>query len=185
MQQHKPAHDALSELGAHWLAGLLAHAPGMTALAAPTLPAYSRYQGSVMAPQAANWGRDNRGTMLRVIADGRAGGDPGTRIENRLAEPLANPYLWMAAQVFAGLDGLRCQLLPGPASQNPYAANAKLLPATLDAALQALASDPVLQAGLGPTMAQVFAGVKQQELARHAQAEDKLTWERCEYFARF
>ncbi len=53
--------------GAHWLAGLLAHAPGMAALCAPTIGAYSRFRGSVMAPQAALWGRDNRGAMLRVV----------------------------------------------------------------------------------------------------------------------
>jgi len=179
------AHSALrvlSEAGAHWLGGLLAHAAGMAALCAPTLIAYSRYQGSVMAPQAALWGRDNRGAMLRVIGEP---GDAGTRIENRLGEPMANPYLCIASQIFAGLDGLARRLDPGPATSAPYASTATPLPASLEAALQALAADAVLQRGLGAPMAQVFQAVKQQELRRHAQAEDKALWERREYFGRY
>jgi glutamine synthetase len=176
------ARQVLSDTGAMWLAGLLAHAPGMTALCAPTIPAYSRFRGSVMAPQAAVWGRDNRGAMLRVV--GRAG-DSSTRIENRLGEPLANPYLLMAAQVLAGLDGLQRQLQPGPAVESPYAAGLAPLPATLAEALDALAADSVLRQGLGAPMATVFDTVKRQELARHAQAEDKAQWERREYLGRY
>ena len=176
------ARQLLSDTGAHWLAGLLAHAAGMTALCAPTLPAYSRYQGSVMAPQSALWGRDNRGALLRVLG---APGDPATRIENRGGEPLANPYLLIAAQVLAGLDGLQRQLQPGTATESPYAAVTALLPTTLGMALDALAADAVLQEGLGPVMAQVYTAIKRQELARHAAAEDKLQWERCEYFGRY
>jgi glutamine synthetase len=170
----------LSTRGMHWLAGLLHHAPGMTALCAPTVPAYARYQGSVMAPQSATWGVDNRGALLRVVGSG-----DHTRIENRLGEPLANPYLMIAAQVWAGIDGLQQRLQPGPPSTTPYDDRGARLPTSLLAALQALAADSVLQQGLGATMAQVFATVKQQECNRHAQAEDKTQWARCEYFGRF
>ncbi|MBE0548662.1 MAG: glutamine synthetase, partial [Rubrivivax sp.] len=175
----------LSDTGAHWLAGLLAHASGMAALCAPSIVAYSRYRGSVMAPQAALWGRDNRGAMLRVV--GTPGGHD-MRIENRLPEAMANPYLAIAAQVWAGLDGLARRLEPGPATASPYAgaaASAALLPASLGQALDALAADSVLQQGLGEPMAQVFHAIKRQELARHAQAEDPAAWERREYFSRF
>ncbi len=177
----RDARQVLSDAGAHWLAGLLAHAPGMTALCAPSIPAYSRFQGSVMAPQALVWGRDNRGALMRVVG---APGDPATRIENRLGEPAANPYLALAAQAIAGLDGLQRQLDPGPATDDPYATGAPALPATLALALQALRQDEVLQRGLGQTMATIFQGVKQQEVARHAQAADPATWERREYFSR-
>jgi glutamine synthetase len=180
------ARQVLSDAGAHWLAGLLAHARGMAALCAPTLPAYSRYQGSVMAPQAALWGRDNRGAMLRVIGEpGLPGGDPATRIENRLGEPMANPYLYIAAQVFAGLDGLDHRLEPPPATATPYAAAPVMLPASLDEALDALAADPVLQQGLGVPLARLIETVKRQELARFAAAEDREAWLRCEYFGRY
>ena len=176
------ARQLLSDVGAHWLAGLLAHAAGMTALCAPTVPAYSRYQGGVMAPQSVVWGRDNRGALLRVIG---GPGDSNTRIENRGGEPLANPYLLIAAQVLAGLDGLQRQLQPSPATEAPYDAAGTPLPATLTLALDALAADEVLQEGLGPVMARVFKTIKRQELARHAAAEDKAQWERREYFGRY
>ena len=151
------ARQVLSDTGAHWLAGLLAHAAGMTALCAPTLPAYSRYQGSVMAPQSAVWARDNRGALLRVLG---APGDPATRIENRGGEPLANPYLLIAAQVLAGLDGLQRKLLPNPATESPYAPGQNPLPTTLGQALDALAADAVLQQGLGPVMAKIYNAIK-------------------------
>ncbi|MBL8326712.1 MAG: glutamine synthetase [Rubrivivax sp.] len=180
------ARRVLTDAGAHWLAGLLAHARGMAALCAPTIPAYSRYQGSVMAPQAALWGRDNRGAMLRVLGEpGVPGGDPATRIENRLGEPMANPYLYIAAQVFAGLDGLGRRLEPPPATETPYAAAPVMLPTSLGEALDALAADPVLQQGLGVPLARVIETVKQQELARFAAAEDREAWLRREYFARY
>ena len=176
------ARQVLSDAGAHWLAGLLQHAPGMAALCAPTLPAYTRYQGSAMAPQAAEWARDNRGALLRVLG---APGDAATRIENRLGEPMANPYLMIAAQVLAGLDGLQRRLDPGPATETPYAVGATALPSSLAQALDALAADAVLQRGLGPVMAAVFERIKRQEIARHAAADDKLQWERREYFSRY
>ncbi len=176
------AHQVLSDAGCHWLAGLLEHAAGMTALCAPTIPAYARFHGSVMAPQAVLWGRDNRGALLRVLG---APGDPATRIENRLGEPMANPYLMIAAQVLAGLDGLQRQLQPGPATASPYGAQAQQLPANLSQALDALAADTVLQAGLGHVMATVYDRIKRQELARHGAAVDPALWERREYFARF
>ncbi|MDP1648591.1 MAG: hypothetical protein Q8M01_10370 [Rubrivivax sp.] len=167
------------------MAGLLAHASGMAALCAPSIVAYSRYRGSVMAPQAALWGRDNRGAMLRVV--GMPGGHD-MRIENRLPEAMANPYLAIAAQVWAGLDGLARRLEPEPATASPYAgaaASAALLPSSLGQALDALAADGVLQQGLGEPMAQVFHAIKRQELARQAQAEDPAGWQRREFFSRF
>ena len=194
-QPHGDARDArrvLSPLGVHWLAGLLAHAAGMSALCVPSASGYSRFQGSVMAPRAAVWGFDNRGAMLRVL------GSPGgaaTRIENRLAEPLANPYLALAAQAAAGLDGLQRRLDPGPATTAPYAAAAAPdagcgslsapLPSSLRDALAALSADPVMQAMLGPSMALVHNAVRQQELARQAAADDPAAWEAAERFGRF
>lgn len=178
------AAQVLSPVGRHWLAGLLAHAQGMAALCAPTAVAYGRYQGSLMAPRAALWGRDNRGAMLRVVGQP---GDAATRIENRLGEPLANPYLCMAAQVLAGLEGLRQPRDPGPAaSANPYTTDqGPRLPETLAAALDALAANPVLCAGLGLPTVRAFTTIKRQELARRAAAADVQDWDRRELFARY
>ncbi|MDQ2780885.1 MAG: glutamine synthetase family protein [Pseudomonadota bacterium] len=182
------ARRMLSDVGRHWLAGLLAHAAGMAALCVPSAAGYSRFQGSVMAPCAPVWGFDNRGAMLRVVG---APGSSATRIENRLPEPLANPYLALAAQIAAGLDGLQHGLDPGPATTAPYAANAAAesgrakLPASLPEALAALAADAVMQKMLGPSMAVVHAAVRRQELARQAAADDPEAWEAAERFGRF
>ena len=182
------ARRVLSTGGSHWLAGLLAHASGMAALCVPSAAGYSRFRGSVMAPCAAVWGFDNRGAMLRVVG---APGSSATRIENRLPEPLANPYLALAAQIAAGLDGLQRRLDPGPATDAPYANAAtsedqcQALPTSLHDALAALSADSVLQAMLGPSMARVHEAVRQQELARQAAADDPAAWEAAERFGRF
>jgi len=74
------AHEArhtLSDIGAAYLAGLLAHGRGMAAFCTPTINGFGRFRPNAMAPQAVIWGRDNRGAMLRVLG---AAGDPATRI---------------------------------------------------------------------------------------------------------
>ena len=96
--------DILSPLGRFFLAGLLANARAAAAFAAPTINGYKRYHGvNTMAPIQAVWARDNRGVMVRVMGEP---GDPATHLENRIGEPLANPYLYMASQIHAGLDGI-------------------------------------------------------------------------------
>ena len=105
-------------------------------------------------------------------------------IENRIGEPAANPYLYMAAQIHAGLDGLHQQLQPMPASETPYADGSKKIPISLPEGLQALESDAALCAGFGSDVVHHFCRIKRSEIARHAQAEDKTDFERREYFAR-
>ena len=94
--QANDARHTLSDIGAHYLAGLLENAQGMTVMCTPTANGFGRFRPNALAPQSILWGRDNRGAMLRVI--GQAG-DKTTRIENRLGEPAANPYLYMAAAI--------------------------------------------------------------------------------------
>ena len=175
------AQYTLSSAGEHYLAGLLAHARGMTALCTPTINGYERFRPNALAPQSVLWGRDNRGAMLRVIGQCN---DPATRIENRVGEPAANPYLYLASQIHAGLDGLRRQLRAPPATDAPYAQTAEKLPASLPEALQALRSDAVYQAAFGSDFIALFDRIKQLEITRHAAAEDKHEWHRREYFGR-
>jgi glutamine synthetase len=175
------AQFTLSTLGEHYLAGLLAHARGMAALATPTINGFERFRPNALAPQAILWGHDNRGAMLRVV--GQAG-DPATRIENRIGEPAANPYLYIASQIHAGMDGIARQLKAPPASRAPYDASNEKLPTSLAEALQALQADAALAQGLGRDFADHFTRIKQQELRRFAEAEDKLDWTRREYFGR-
>ncbi len=169
--------DELSEAGRHWLGGLLAHARGAVALSTPTINGYKRYRPYSLAPDRIHWGRDNRGALLRVIA---AAGDPATRIENRAGEPAANPYLYFAAQIHAGLDGLARRLDPGPSADTPYEAKAELLPRTLGEALAAFREDACLRDGLGAGFVDYFCRIKEAELARFNL--EVTEWEHREYF---
>ncbi len=172
----------LSDTGAAWLAGLLAHAPGGSLLATPTVNGHGRFRPNAMAPVNVSWGRDHRGAMLRVLG---GAGDAATRIENRCGEPLANPYLFIAAQIHAGLDGLRRRLRPPPAPADVYAGGLQRLPASLADALDAFAADSVLTEGFGAPLVFAYNAVKRQEAARHAAAEDSAAWQAREYFSRF
>src|SRR5262249_60017941 len=107
------ASELLSPIGRAFLAGLIANARAAAAFATPTLNGYKRYHGiNSMAPIQAVWGRDNRGAMIRVMG---ASGDSSTHLENRVGEPLGNPYLYMASQIHAGLYGLARKHNPAPA----------------------------------------------------------------------
>jgi glutamine synthetase len=177
-----PANQAvLSPAGMHWLAGLLAHASGICALANPTIDAYERFKPNALAPTRANWGVDSRSSMLRVISAASPTASSATRIENRIGSPLANPYLYLASQIYAGLPGLRQQLSPAPAD----APTAPELPASLSDALQALQADAALSDGFGAEMLAWFAQIKRQEILRYEAAQDKTDWIRREYFSRF
>src|ERR1700680_3901979 len=70
-----------------------------------------------LAPARAMWARDNRGVMIRVLGQP---GDAATHLENRVGEPAANPYLYMASQIYAGLDGIAQKSDPGPSADAPY-----------------------------------------------------------------
>ncbi|TAG64624.1 MAG: glutamine synthetase, partial [Burkholderiales bacterium] len=182
------ASNVLSPVGAHWLAGLLAHAHASCAFAVPTINGYARYQPNMMAPQRAIWGVGSRGAALRVVASGHAN-DPATRIENRLGEPAANPYLYIASQIYAGLDGIERALKLPPADESPYAAGdgSDALPNSLASALAALNADPCLIDGFGADFVHYFTHIKQHEIARFeaAKAASQLDWEQREYFDLF
>jgi glutamine synthetase len=174
------ADQDLSQEGQQWLAGLLAHARACCALATPTLNGYKRYRPYSLAPDRVVWGKENRGALLRVIG---GPGHPGTRIENRIGEPAANPYLYFASQVHAGRDGI-ARRLPLPASADtPYEANAEPLPHTLAEALAALRQDAVLREALGETFVDYYCRIKEAEIARFNL--DVSDWEHREYFDLF
>ncbi|MGH8687090.1 MAG: glutamine synthetase family protein [Burkholderiales bacterium] len=172
--------DFLSATGKGFLAGLLAHASASAAFSTPTINGYKRYRPYSLAPERAVWGRDNRGAMLRVIG---GPGDPATRIENRIGEPAANPYLYFASQIHCGLDGVRRKLDPGSPEKTPYESKAALLPRSLDEALAALKGDGVLREGLGSAFVDYYCRIKEAEIARfNLEVSD---WEQREYFELF
>jgi glutamine synthetase len=172
----------LSATGEHYLAGLLEHARAMAVFCTPTVNGFGRFRPNALAPQSVLWGRDNRGAMLRVIGECS---DAATRIENRIGEPAANPYLYLASQIHAGLDGIARRLKAPPATDAPYGSSAAKLPTSLGEALEALRADTVLTAGFGEAFVNYFDRVKQSELSRWEQAEDKDDFQRREYFSRF
>jgi glutamine synthetase len=172
--------DALSPLARHFLAGLLAHARASAAFTTPTINGYKRYRAYALAPDRVIWGHDNRGAMVRALG---GPGDAATRLENRIGEPAANPYLYMAAQIVAGLDGIARKLDPGPPADTPYETAAPLLPKSLDEALAALRADDVFAAGFGKGFVDYYVRIKEAEIAR-CQSEVS-EWEQREYFDLF
>lgn len=179
--QPTDAQHTLSALGEHYLAGLLEHARGMTVFCTPTINGFGRFRPNALAPQSVLWGRDNRGAMLRVVGQP---GDGATRIENRIGEPAANPYLYLASQIHAGLDGIHRELKAPAATDAPYGEAGLKIPTRLGEALQALQSDPVLIEAFGSNFINYFTRIKQSEITRHEQAVDKDDWQRREYFSR-
>ena len=172
--------ELLSTVGRQWMAGLLDHARAAAAFSTPTLNGYKRYRPFSLAPDRAIWGRDNRGVMVRVLG---APGDPSTHLENRVGEPAANPYLYMASQIVCGLDGLRRKADPGPSADTPYETKAVPLPRSLDEALVALSDDKVLRAGFGDFFVDYYLKLKQAEIDRfQLEVSD---WEQREYFSTF
>ena len=107
--------DVLSTVGKYYLGGLLAHARAAAAFTTPTINGYKRYRPYSLAPDRAIWARDNRGVMIRVLGQP---GDPVTRLENRVGEPAANPYLYMASQIYSGLDGIARRTRSRPVSRH-------------------------------------------------------------------
>ena len=182
------AADGLSALGRNFLGGLLAHAPASAAFAAPTVNGYKRFRAYTLAPDRAIWARDNRGVMVRVLGEG---GEPSAHLENRVGEPAANPYLYMASQIYAGLDGIANKTDPGPSADTPYETKAPLLPKGLGEALAALAADAAFNECLGKSFVDYYIRLKTAELERfkaeaRASGDGEVTaWEQNEYFDMF
>lgn len=172
--------DTLTPLARNWLAGLIAHAPAMTLFAVPTITGYKRYKAHSLAPERVSWNHDGRGALLRVLCNE---GNRASRIENRGGEPAANPYLYLASQMFAGFDGMRCQPDLPPASPDAYATDLAKLPATLDDALQIAATDAFVRKSFGEIFIDSYTAIKRAEIDRfQSQVTD---WEQAEYFAAF
>jgi glutamine synthetase len=148
----------LSQLAYHYIGGLVEHATAMAAVTCPTVNSYKRFgvgapnSGATWAPAYATYGGNNRTQMLRV--------PDGGRVENRACDGSANPYLAMAVQLAAGLDGIDRGLDPGEPNRDnlhvvpPEAVAARgirALPPTLLHAADELVTDDVLREALGKT----------------------------------
>jgi len=176
----KESGEVLSPLGHNYLAGLLKHARASAVFTTPTINGYKRYRSYSLAPDRAIWGRDNRGVMIRVLGGAN---DPSTRLENRIGEPAANPYLYMASQILSGLDGVDRGLDPGPSADTPYETQAPLLPKTLRDAVSALKDDPFFRDALGAEFVDYYVHIKNAEIERFQSEVSE--WEQREYFEMF
>ncbi|MBK4738642.1 type III glutamate--ammonia ligase [Noviherbaspirillum pedocola] len=158
----------LSRLAYQFMAGVLKHAPALTALCAPTVNSYKRLvvgrslTGATWAPAYISYGDNNRSSMVRI---------PKGRLELRLPDGACNPYLATAAVIAAGLDGIENDLDPGePQNTNLYLLSSAelkergigILPQNLHAAVSALEKDDVVRRALGP-IADTFIELKQME----------------------
>jgi len=176
----KEGGEPLSAFGRCYLAGLIEHARASAVFSTPTINGYKRYRSYSLAPDRAIWGRDNRGVMIRVLG---GAGDPATRLENRIGEPAANPYLYMASQILAGLDGVDRKLEPPPSADTPYETKAALLPKSLREAVFALHEDSFFRTALGAEFVDYYVHIKDAEIERfQAEVSD---WEHREYFEMF
>lgn len=171
--------ELMSDIGLHYTGGLLKHVRAATAFSNPTINGYKRLNANPLAPKRAVWANDNKGAMCRLVG---GPGDPGTHIENRSGEPLANPYLYMASQIVAGLDGIKTAEHPGPPlDDDPYGqVDRPLLPASLMDAIDALDGSQLFRAEFGDAFVSHYVGMKRHEIGRFL--SHVTDWEHREYF---
>jgi len=172
--------EGLSDVAMHFLAGLLEHGPALMAFFNPTTNAYRRINEEALVPTLVSWGHDNRLCLARVPRE-RSG---ATRIELRLGDGAANPYLAAAAALFAGLDGIARELEPpepfaGLIYEDPRAESCPPLPRTFDAALEALDADELIKGAMGEELVSTFLTIKGAELDRSRKYVTD--WEFSEY----
>lgn len=169
--------ELLSPTALHFMGGLLKHAFASSVLTNPTINGYKRFRPDSFAPDRVAWAEENRGAMIRVAG---ARGDDNTHLENRVGEPAANPYLYLASQIAAGRDGLRNSIDPGPSADEPYLADAPSLPHSLEAAIGHFAESQLFRSEFGDPFVEYLSMIKRHEVSRfHAAVTD---WEQREYF---
>lgn len=174
----------LSETAMQFMAGVLAHVQGFTAVTNPTVNSYKRLVPGYEAPCYVAWSAQNRSPLIRIpSARGLS-----TRVEVRSVDPSANPYLAMAVILEAGLEGIRQSLTPPAAiNRNIYvmseeerqANGIENLPAALDDALTLLAKDQVAQEALGEHIYANFKEAKEIEFDMYRTTVHQ--WERDQY----
>jgi glutamine synthetase len=158
----------LSETARQFMAGVLHHACGFTAITNPTVNSYKRLVPGYEAPCYVAWSAANRSPMIRIPSSRGL----STRIEVRNPDPAANPYLALAVLLKAGLDGIAKKMpLPAPVDRNIYvmseeereAAGVPSLPTSLREALEALKRDEVICSALGDHALGHFIELKEIE----------------------
>jgi glutamine synthetase len=182
----------LSKLGYHFIGGLLAHLPGLTALTCASVNSYQRLVPQSWSSAYAIYGMDNREAAVRICSPLHGDAASSVNLELKPSDSSANPYLALGAFIYAGLDGIQRQLDPGEAVNVDPATltdagraerGIQRLPRSLDEALDALATDEFLMDVLGPLRRSAYFAVKRSEVA--AFAGHDAAWECFHHFTKF
>ena len=170
----------LSETGYHFIGGLLAHLPALTALTCGSVNSYRRLAPQMWSSAYTIYGMDNREAAVRICSPMRDDPAGSVNLELKPSDSSANPYLALGACIYAGLDGIRRKLDPGEAvNVDPAtltdgqrrAVGAHRLPASLAEALDALEADELLMESLGDLRRRAYLAVKRSEVAAFADAD--------------
>ncbi|HSA57779.1 MAG TPA: type I glutamate--ammonia ligase [Gemmatimonadaceae bacterium] len=165
---HPEAKWELSEVALHYIGGLLKHARGFCAITNPLVNSYKRLVPGYEAPVNVAWSMRNRSPLVRVPE--RRG--PGTRVEVRMPDPSANPYLALAVMLAAGLDGIETDAdYREPVDTNIFEMSFREkrrlriddLPHDLNEACDELEKDNVILAALGEHVSRHFLEAKREE----------------------
>ena len=154
--------DGLSALARQCVAGLMHHHRSMAGLLAPTVNSYRRLRPASLAGYWANWGYDHRGVAVRI--PGERG--PATRIEHRLGDGAANPYVAAATVLQAARLGVEngYSLPPAETGDGLETVDTEVcVPENLGAALDALERDDALVSAVGELLVGNFVGIKRKE----------------------
>ncbi|MFB1066203.1 type I glutamate--ammonia ligase [Natrinema sp. H-ect4] len=179
----------LSETAHSFIAGILEHAPAITAVSNPTVNSYKRLVPGYEAPVYVAWSDRNRSALIRKPA---ARVPAASRIEARFPDPSCNPYLALAALIHAGLDGVERDLdCPDPVRENIYEFDEQkreeygidTLPTNLGEAVEALEEDEVIYSALGEHVGPKFVEAKEQEFEDYL--VDVSEWELDRYLETF
>jgi glutamine synthetase len=183
--------EMISKLAKRFVAGILAHAKALSALAASTVNSYKRLVAGYEAPVYISWGFLNRSAMIRIPS---FNSKESARVELRMPDPMCNPYLTQAAVLASGLDGIRERLDPGNGMQsNAYQDGDGLdqLPGTLDEALNHLTNDHVITEALGRPAVSKYVETKRRECEEYKRVNSAwdpttiMQWETERYLERF
>ena len=178
----------LSDAALHYIGGLLRHARGYCAVTNPLVNSYKRLVAGFEAPINVAWSMRNRSPMLRIPA--RRGA--GTRVEHRLPDPSANPYLALAVMLSAGLDGITTLAdAREPVDTNIFDMSFRErrrlriddLPRDLNEACDELEKDDVIREALGEHIYEHFLAAKRAEWTEYS--ETIHAWEVERYLMKY
>jgi glutamine synthetase len=182
----------LSEIGYHFIAGIRAHLPALTALTCGSVNSYRRLTPMAWSSAYTIWGMDNREAAIRICSPLRGDRSSTVNLELKSSDSTGNPYLALGGFIQAGLDGIRGKLDPGEAvnvdpatlsETERQAVGARRLPASLGEALDALQRDDLLMDALGPLRRTAYLAVKRAEV--EAFAGQDAVYECFHYFTKF